>query len=169
MHPFYHFSWKIEWKSWRERIFCMQNYSIPCLYLQTFEYIFHFSMKKYETHPPIHKGSASKSSSQERCVIVEERPSANDDIKPLPPRSFVSHLGVGVPTHSAEECQQMISTADKLSSIFKQRRVDIFLWAIILNVENVEKEFRGVFWCHSQLFVNFVFSNIRKPWSDWPP
>ena len=87
-------------------------------------------IRNTSTHPPIHKGSASKSSSQERCVIVEERPSANDDIKPLPPRSFVSHLGVGVPTHSAEECQQMISTADKLSSIFIQRLVDIFLWAI---------------------------------------
>ena len=83
-------------------------------------------IRNTSTHPPIHKGSASKSSSQERCVIVEERPSANDDIKPFPPRSFVSHLGVGVSTHSAEECQQMISTADKLSSIFKQRRVDIF-------------------------------------------
>jgi len=83
------------------------------------------SMKKYETLPPIHKGSASKSSSQERRVIVEECPSAHDDIKPLPPRSFVSHLGVGVSTHSAEECQHMISTADKLSTIFIQRNPSV--------------------------------------------
>ena len=111
------------------------NFLCVELLLTNFQiYILHFSMKKYETLPPIHKGSASKSSSQERRVIVEERPSAHDDIKPLPPRSFVSHLGVGVSTHLAEECQQMVSTADKLSSIFIQRLVDILLWAIILNV-----------------------------------
>lgn len=85
----------------------------------------HFSLKKYETLPPIHKGSGT-----ERRVIVEERPFA-DDIKPLPPRSFVSHLGVGVSTLSPEEYQQMLSSADDLSSLFIQRLVDILLFMLL--------------------------------------